>query len=180
MEYLAGPTLAARIRSEGRLKPAEAAAITVQVAEALAAAHAAGLIHRDVKPSNIMIDNLTHRAKILDFGLARMPEAGIRVTQEGIVAGTPTYMSPEQIRGSAPMDGRADVYGLGVTLYEALTGDVPFRGTPSAVLHQVLEDEPQPPRRLNDRIPREPGDDLLEGNGEGARPALSVGCGSRR
>ncbi len=155
MEYLAGPTLAALIRERGRLEPVEAANIAVQVADGLAAAHAAGLVHGDIKPSNIIHDPDANRAKILDFGLSRLNEGGASLTQEGMLAGTPTYMSPEQVRSSNRTDGRADIYGLGVTLYEALTGAAPFRGTPARVLDQVLHDEPQPPRRLNERIPQD-------------------------
>jgi serine/threonine protein kinase len=155
MEYLGGPTLLELIRSRERLDPREAGAIIAQAAEGLAAAHAAGLIHRDIKPSNIMLDPGTGRAKITDFGLARIGEAPSTMTQEGALAGTPTYMSPEQARGLEPLDARTDVYSLGVTLYEALTGAAPFRGAPHMVLQQVVGDEPRPPRRLNDRVPRD-------------------------
>jgi eukaryotic-like serine/threonine-protein kinase len=155
MEYLPGPTLAALIHTQHHLEPREAAAIAAQAADGLAAAHAAGLIHRDVKPSNIILDGLGGRPKLLDFGLARWHAGASLLTQEGTLAGTPTYMSPEQVQGLRNIDGRADVYGLGITLYEALTGEAPFRGTPAAVLRQVLEEEPRPPRQLNDAVPRE-------------------------
>ncbi len=110
-------------------------------------------MHRDIKPDNIMIDPATGRAKLMDFGLARDEASDESLTREDVLAGTPTHMSPEQARG-LPLDGRSDVYSLGVTLYECLTGEVPFRGTPHMVLQQVCDDEPRPPRRLNDRIPR--------------------------
>jgi eukaryotic-like serine/threonine-protein kinase len=155
MEYLAGPTLAQRITASPALGLREAAELAAQVADGLAAAHQAGLVHRDVKPSNIMLDPATGRAKLLDFGLARLAERCSGLTQEGLVAGTPVYMSPEQARGQPRLDGRTDVYSLGMTLYEALTGEVPFRGKPHLVLQQVLADEPRPPRQLNDSVPRD-------------------------
>jgi tetratricopeptide (TPR) repeat protein len=155
MEHLAGPTLADLIRTRQRLAAREAAAVAAQVADGLAAAHAAGLVHRDVKPGNILFDPATGRAKLADFGLARGDAVPSGLTAEGVVAGTPAYLSPEQARGAAALDGRCDVYGLGVTLYEALTGEVPFRGAAHLVLRQILEDEPRPPRQLNDAVPRD-------------------------
>lgn len=153
MEYLEGPTLAVKIRARGYLTPAEAADAIAQAADGLAAAHAVGLVHRDVKPSNLLFDANSGRVKILDFGLVRSLDGASGVTQEGVLAGTPSYMSPEQVREPAAVDGRSDVYSLGTTLYEALTGAAPFEGTPHMVLQQILNDEPRPPRRLNDSIP---------------------------
>jgi tetratricopeptide (TPR) repeat protein len=153
MEHLDGETLAARLRARQRLARREAAALAAHVADGLAAAHAAGLVHRDVKPANVLLESATGRAKVLDFGLARVLESESGLTREGSLAGTPTYMSPEQLQHPVVVDGRTDVYGLGVTLYEMLTGEPPFRGTPSRVLHQVLHEEPPPPRRLVDEIP---------------------------
>src|SRR5262249_38326621 len=89
------------------------------------------------------------------FGLARATEAGAAASQSGTVVGTPVYMSPEQVTAPAKVDGRSDVYGLGVVLYEALTGERPFRGLPHLVLHQVVHDEPRPPRKLHDAVPRD-------------------------
>jgi tetratricopeptide (TPR) repeat protein/tRNA A-37 threonylcarbamoyl transferase component Bud32 len=158
MEYLAGPSLAQLIRSRQRLEPRQAATLAAQVADGLVAAHAAGLTHRDIKPANIMLEfppgaTGTSRVKIMDFGLARLAALPSSVTLEGAVVGTPAYMSPEQARGEDCLDPRTDIYSLGVTLYEMLTGDVPFRGAPHIVLRQVIESEPAPPRRLNDAIP---------------------------
>jgi tetratricopeptide (TPR) repeat protein len=113
------------------------------------------LIHRDVKPSNILVDERTGRAKITDFGLARAQGAPSGLTREGCVAGTPTYMSPEQARGQSCLDGRPDVHSLGSTLYEALTGVPPYQGAPHLVLRQVIEEDPRPLRQLNDRVPRD-------------------------
>ncbi len=123
---------------------APTAEVIAQAADGLAAAHAAGLIHRDIKPSNIIIDPETGRAKLLDFGLVRATERPSGVTQEGLLAGTPTYMSPEQARGQPTASPLTDVYSLGVTLYESLTGEQPFRGKPHLVLQQILHEEPHP------------------------------------
>ena len=155
MEYIDGPTLARTIFERGRLDPREAAEVAAGVADGLAAAHAAGLVHRDIKPANILRDPATGRHKIVDFGLARAAIPAADETREGPVAGTPAYMSPEQARGVGAHDPRSDVYGLGVTLYEALTGAVPFRGAPQMVLRQLMHDEPRPPRSLNDAVPRD-------------------------
>jgi WD40 repeat protein len=155
MEYLAGETLAARLRRQGILPPQEAAEVVRQVALGLAAAHAGGLVHRDVKPSNIMLEAGSGRAKVTDFGLARATEAESVASQSGAVVGTPAYVSPEQVTAPGKVDGRSDVYSLGVVLYEALTGERPFRGLPHLVLNQVVNDPPRPPRKLNDAVPRD-------------------------
>ncbi len=153
MEYVQGPTLAKLIDSGGALPRREVAGLIVQAALAVDAAHAAGLVHRDVKPSNILIDAATGRAKITDFGVARALAAPSGVTREGVVAGTPAYMSPEQARGESHVDPRIDVYGLGATLYEGLTGQPPFAGAEHAILRRIDEEDPIPPRRLDPEIP---------------------------
>jgi len=155
MQLVSGPTLRQRIKSEERLEPQEAARICLQVAEGLAAAHRAGLVHRDIKPANIILDEANGRAKIVDFGLVRTTSFPAGTTLEGRVLGTPEYMSPEQVRAADQSDARSDVYSLGVTLYQALTGEVPFHGVAHLVLQQVQNDEPRPPRRLNDKVPRD-------------------------
>ncbi len=141
-------------RLEAGRSPREIARLVAQIADGLDSAHQAGLIHRDVKPNNILIERATGRAKITDFGLAREPGHSA-LTREGVVAGTPTYMSPEQARGDASLDHRTDIYGLGITLYESLTGRPPFTGPALAVLRRILEHDPIPPRRLDDAIPRD-------------------------
>jgi eukaryotic-like serine/threonine-protein kinase len=154
MEYVAGPTLRQRIEESGPLPPRDAADVCSQVATGLAAAHAAGLIHRDIKPNNILLDRVHGRAKIMDFGLARNVDAA-GVTLAGELLGTPAYMSPEQIRRPDTVDERSDVYSLGATLYEALTGTEPFRGTTHGVLQQVLHEEPRRLRLLNEAVPQD-------------------------
>ena len=128
MEYVLGSTLAQLIDSPERPEPRAIATWIAEVADALDAAHAAGLVHRDVKPNNILIEKATGRAKITDFGLARTDTAPSSLSREGFLAGTPTYMSPEQAWGDSNLDARTDVYSLGATLYQALTGEIPFRG----------------------------------------------------
>ncbi|GAB4150121.1 MAG: hypothetical protein Kow00107_00520 [Planctomycetota bacterium] len=138
MEYLEGITLDARIRTGGALSIGEAWRVTGQVLSALYAIHKAGLVHRDVKPSNIMLC-ADDRAVLMDFGLAKAPDQP-GITREGIIAGTPEYMSPEQARGEQ-LDGRSDLYSLGVTLFEALTTKVPFSGKSAlTVLRSHCED----------------------------------------
>lgn len=155
MEYVAGSSLAMRIRTQSRLAPRDAAEVVAQAAEGLAAAHAAGLVHRDVKPDNILLDASTGRAKVGDFGLARLTAEASDLTRDGVIAGTPAYLSPEQARGDRDAGPLADVYSLGVTLYECLAGEVPFRGVPHQIIHQIINDEPRSPRTLNDRVPRD-------------------------
>src|ERR671919_1124758 len=124
-EYVEGETLKDRIRRLGRLPVAEAVAYAVEIARALAAAHQRSIVHRDVKPQNVLIDP-EGSAKVTDFGIARtLEEEGL--TADGRVLGTTDYVSPEQALGHA-VTGQSDLYSLGIVLFEMLTGDVPFRG----------------------------------------------------
>jgi len=147
MPYVGGENLRARLRREGALRIADALRIARDVADALSHAHAHGVIHRDVKPENILLDN--DRTLVTDFGIARaITEAtSERLTQPGLAMGTAAYMSPEQADGEREVDSRTDVYSLGCVLYEMLTGDPPFTGSSKhAILARKLA-EPVPPLR---------------------------------
>ena len=148
-EYVEGETLKDRIRRMGRLPVDEAIAYAIEIARALGAAHARGIVHRDVKPQNVLVDE-EGSAKVTDFGIARsMDDSGL--TAEGRVLGTTDYVSPEQALGHE-VNGQSDLYSLGIVLYEMLTGDVPFHGENqvSVAMKHVREDLPDVQRRRPD------------------------------
>ena len=153
--FVAGTTLARRL-GESRLPFDQTAALVGRIAAALHYAHSHGVIHRDVKPANILLD-AEGEPHLTDFGLARRDSGEVTMTFDGEPLGTPAYMSPEQARGEAHrVDGRSDLYSLGVVLYQMITGTLPFRGDNwPAVLKQLLHEEPQPPRRVDAAIPRD-------------------------
>ncbi|MHC5022013.1 MAG: protein kinase domain-containing protein, partial [Planctomycetota bacterium] len=156
MDFIAGRSLESLI-DDADLAPARAAELVKQAAEAVHAAHQHGTLHRDLKPANILVDE-RDRAWVTDFGLAltrEADEASARLTKSGWLVGTPSYMPPEQARAEG-LDGRADVYALGATLYECLVGQTPHAGTSMyEVLEQVLREEPPPPSRRNPEVPRD-------------------------
>ena len=152
MQYIAGRSLQERIDRDGPLRVEEILRIGMQTAAGLAAAHAQGLVHRDVKPSNILLENGVERVKITDFGLARAVDDA-SLTQSGVVAGTPQYMSPEQARGES-VDHRADLFSLGSVLYAMCAGHSPFRAkTTMAVLRRVCDEKPRPLGEVNPEVP---------------------------
>ena len=155
MEFIEGCTLQEYVKKKGVLPPRQAARWACQVADALAAAHAQGLVHRDVKSSNILLDKKQKRAMLTDFGLALRTSDDLELTPENVIAGTPAYMSPEQITTPDQVGPLTDVYSVGVTLYEMLTGKVPFQGEVRAVLTRVLCEEPVAPRDVEKQIPAE-------------------------
>jgi serine/threonine-protein kinase len=152
MEFMHGKTARQALNEEGRLPPDRVLNIVKQVASALDYAHARGVIHRDVKPDNIALleDGIV---KLTDFGIARLANDLVR-TQAGIMVGSPAYMSPEQIVGDE-IDGRSDVFSLGVTTYELLTGSKPFdASTITAVMHKIIYEQPAPAEELSSALER--------------------------
>lgn len=159
MEYVGGHSVADVLRRGDGLAPREAVAIVRQAAQGLAHAHRCGLVHRDVKPSNLLLDT-DGRVVLTDFGLARAvsePAEDGRPCPLALasIVGTPAYMSPEHVTQPGQVDARSDVYGLGVVLYELLAGQPPFHGPVPEVLRQVVQEEPAPPRSLCPSLPRE-------------------------
>jgi len=152
MPLVAGESLAQRLIAQGRLELKETLRIGMQAAAGLAAAHEQGLVHRDVKPANILLEKGVERAVLTDFGLARAAD-DVSMTRWGIIAGTPQYMSPEQARGE-PLDGRSDLFSLGCVLYEMATGVSPFRADSTlATLRRLIDDAPPAMASLNPELP---------------------------
>ncbi len=159
MEFLPGITLTELIRREAPLAPERALSICLQVADALSASHKCNIVHRDLKPDNIILIQRGREkdfVKLLDFGIAKLTgdQPGSRRTRTGLVMGTPAYMSPEQCEGRGNVDARADIYALGIVLYEMITGRVPFYGEGyGEVLVQHLTQAPAPPSTIRGLIP---------------------------
>jgi tetratricopeptide (TPR) repeat protein len=155
MGFVEGQSLAQRL-ADGPLPPYEAAALMVKVADAIAYAHGRGVIHRDLKPGNILLDT-NGNPRVTDFGLAKKVEGDSALTASGQIMGTPSYMPPEQAGGNrAAVGPAADVYALGATLYALVTGRPPFQAaTAMDTVIQVIGEEPVPPRRLNPGVPRD-------------------------
>ena len=150
MEYVEGRDLSHYTQGGNLMRIRKVAEVMASVCNALDYAHRENIVHRDIKPANIMIIK-DGRVKVMDFGIAKLPSS--HLTQTGTVIGTPSYMSPEQVRGAA-LDGRSDIFSVGVVLYELATGDKPFKGDNiSAVMFQITEREFIPPQKLNGAIP---------------------------
>lgn len=151
-EFVDGEDLKSRL-SRGTMGTRIAARICCDLADALQAAHREGIIHRDLKPANILLDR-NGEARLVDFGLAKWIDDNGDVTVTGELVGTPAYMSPEQACGEAEqIDARSDVYGLGIVLFEMITGQRPFKGDRASIVCQILSEEPPPPRRIDPSIP---------------------------
>ena len=169
MEYIRGQDLSGLLRQGGAFDLSIVQGILAQVASALDYAHAQGLVHRDVKPSNVLLENLSNnenepfvltdnplsfRAVLTDFGIAKIFGADTAATQTGMLMGTLDYMAPEQIRSAGHVDQRADIYALGVMAFQMLTGQVPFKAeNPGAVMIAHLQTPPPNPRLLAPKIP---------------------------
>lgn len=152
MPFVACETLQQRLDVEGTLPPTEALRVAHQVAEALAAAHRQGLVHRDVKPANILLEQNVDRVMLTDFGLARAVDDA-SLTRTGLISGTPHFMSPEQARGDG-VDFRSDLFSLGSVLYTMLTGRLPFRAETSyGILRRVTDEEPRGVCDVNNSVP---------------------------
>jgi len=154
MDYVPGESLRQRLQREGRLPAGDVVRIVADLADALHAAGQAGLVHRDVKPENILLDEATGRAMLADFGIARaLADADGTRTAQGVAVGTPTYMSPEQAAGDA-VDARSDLYSLGVVAYEMLAGRPPFRASNAAAVASMhLAEQPAPVESLRSESP---------------------------
>ena len=163
MAFITGGNLATLLGREPRQPIEEVRRLVAEVADALAYAHLRGVVHRDIKPDNILLDRESGRAVVTDFGIARAMEAGTRLTLTGIAVGTPAYMSPEQAVGERELDGRSDIYSLGVVAYQALTGRPPFAAANSMALllkhigerpRPIVELRPDAPKMLREAIER--------------------------
>ena len=151
MEYVSGKSLLAMVRAEGKITNPRAGQYMLQAANGLAAAHDKGFLHRDIKPANLMVDD-RGLLKIADFGLALPQDATTKLTATGMLMGTPGYLSPEQCRGEG-VDRRTDIYSLGVTYYELLSGRMPFQAdSPLALLHKILQEEPPDITSLSETV----------------------------
>jgi serine/threonine-protein kinase len=159
MALVQGESVGDRLRRLGTMPLAETRQVLREVASALAYAHRNGVVHRDIKPDNVLLDSETGRALVTDFGIARAAsddDGGGRLTAKGVSIGTPAYMSPEQCAGDPKIDGRSDLYSLGAVAYQMLTGQPPFTGnsTPAIMMKQVTE-QPVPVRQHRPDVPEE-------------------------
>jgi serine/threonine-protein kinase len=154
MPRIAGESLRAVLERDGPLEVEPALRIAVGAARALQTAHAAGVVHRDVKPDNLMLEGAERRVALMDFGIARVVDGGAAITGTGLVIGTPAYMSPEQARGDPGVDHRTDIYALGAVTYEMLVGALPFSATTlGELIYLHVTGTPRPLREARPDIP---------------------------
>jgi serine/threonine protein kinase len=155
MAYIDGESLGLHLATEGRWPIDRTVRVLRDVADALAYAHARGVVHRDIKPDNILIDRASGRPMVTDFGIARAAAGETRLTVTGVAVGTPAYMSPEQAMGEREIDGRSDLYSLGVVGYHMLAGETPFKAanTPAMLVKHVSE-RPKPIRQVRPEVPK--------------------------
>ena len=196
LECLEGRTLEGLLTTRDRISPTDVVAIGLQLARSLGAAHRAGVLHRDVKPSNVFLirdpDGREH-TKLVDFGIARIEQSSDRkLSKSGALIGTPEYMSPEQLLAHDDVDVRSDIYALGVTLFECLVGEVPYVGTYTQVLLQsasptptpsvrsVAPDVPEPIAQVIDRALSKPREDRYPNMDEFAMALAAAAPGNRR
>jgi serine/threonine-protein kinase len=163
MGYVDGESLAVRLKRRGRLSIEESRRICRETADALSAAHQQGVIHRDVKPDNILLEGTRGRVMVTDFGIAKALSAGGgTLTEAGIAIGTPAFMSPEQAAGEREIDGRSDIYSLGVVTYQMVTGELPFQApTVPGLLMKQISEEPTPVDEKRPDVPRELGQTVM-------------------
>src|SRR3954469_5892232 len=154
MSLVVGQSVASHLTTEGRWPTDRAERVLREVADALAYAHSRGVVHRDVKPDNILIERDTGRALVSDFGIARASEGETRPTLTGVAVGTPAYMSPEQALGERELDGRSDVYSLGIVGYHMLVGEQPFKASSAAAM--LVKHVSEIPPRVNSKRPDVP------------------------
>src|SRR6476619_7345002 len=154
MAFIDGESLGVRLSREGAWPVENTVRVLRDVADALAYAHARGVVHRDLKPDNVLIDRASGRPMVTDFGIARAAAGEVRLTVTGVAVGTPAYMSPEQALGEREVDGRSDLYSLGVVAYHMLAGDTPFKAsnTPAMLVKHVSE-RPRPIRERRPEVP---------------------------
>src|SRR3954468_14597243 len=156
MGYVEGESLEAKLRRVGRMPADQARRVIDEISDTLQYAHSMGVVHRDLKPDNILLDRHTGRALLTDFGIAKQRADTATLTRTGMIVGTPHYMSPEQAAGGDGIDGRTDIYALGVIAYRMLTGHLPFRGTSmQEILSQHAVATPIAPSKTDETIPLE-------------------------
>jgi serine/threonine-protein kinase len=154
MPMVRGRSLAARLATDGALPVDEGRRIIGEVASALAAAHAAGIVHRDIKPDNILLDDGTAHVRVADFGVAKILDDELDLTATGLAIGTPAYMAPEQLAGDAPVGPASDVWAFGLVAYEVLTGERPFRGSTMAqLIGQIVGGQPATVHAVRPEVP---------------------------